>query len=219
MGMFISSSGGRGPLVQENKKAHATGRRRECCEIAFTVGLVGVICGVISVAIEGYRSIEDHEPEPELEDFVLFTASNILSLITVITTVACMVYMYKYYMAVLFELNKWSSKRQTLWSAGLLPTMLLELLFWAICPIPGGERVFIHLQDFGRGTYPDDEQYSYDELASLLMQMRFYLLFRVIGERTAGNFAVRSMGHLGRDTGIGVDYASSFRFALRCELA
>ena len=44
----------------------------------------------------------------------------------------------------------------------------------------------------------------------------FRSLRKVIGERTAGNFAVRSMGHLGRDTGIGVDYASSLRFALRC---
>jgi hypothetical protein len=76
-------------------------------------------------------------------------------------------------------------------STGLLWPLALEMLICAITPVPFGESLVIRLPDFGINTYPENELYTFDELASIWLWMRWYLLFRTVGESTLGANTVR----------------------------
>jgi hypothetical protein len=96
-----------------------------------------------------------------------------------------------YYRAQLAELDGWTARRETFVSTGLLWPLALELVVCAITPVPFGESLVLRLPDFGINTYPDNELYTFDELASIWLWMRWYLLFRTVGESTMGANAVR----------------------------
>lgn len=95
-----------------------------------------------------------------------------------------------YYRAQLAELDGWTARRETFVSTGLLWPLALELLVCVITPVPFGESVVLRIPDFGINTYPHNELYTFDELASIWLWTRWYLLFRTVGQSTLGANAV-----------------------------